>query len=312
MCWRVRRKRRDFSSSDPNQPNQRRSGKFTKLRGRSKPEPVFSLKDTQLDLIASRSSGIRALQIVTQSPQADRSQLHSTALPDPFQDSPNTGHSSASGLNRSNMLEDNATLRSPLEPALDRGAPARYSVVPPLPSQDGFRQYTSAMATQPVPLEHPNSTRSTARGPLILHDALPTNGQEAGANEVPDLKRETLAHLGEVGSTALASSGLIARPSAASAPIGRRRRREGDELDYMVHRDAGRIEQPPARTQRVVELPPRYEELDWEAERENRPDEDDGDEREDSGARQQSGADASEERETERSRRARSPSRLRQ
>ncbi|BEI85596.1 hypothetical protein CcaverHIS002_0509970 [Cutaneotrichosporon cavernicola] len=70
------------------------------------------------------------------------------------------------------------------------------------------------------------------RGPLVLHDPL-------AGSEVDTLKRDTLAMPRGEGS----------RP---------RRRRTDAEDEVIVHRDAGRV--------RPIELPPRYDELDWDAE----------------------------------------------
>lgn len=94
-------------------------------------------------------------------------------------------------------------------------------------------------------------TVSTHR-PLMLHNrsmGLPFDTEE---DEMPDLKREVLA-LPES-----ASSG------SARRPVPGQRRRRTEELEYVVHRDAGRVRNETEEGRRVLELPPRYEELTWE------------------------------------------------
>lgn len=139
--------------------------------------------------------------------------------------------------------------------------------------------------------------RSRAAGPLVLHDPtsrsvdLSTEGGgsdvEEGAREfgqgergrasegVADLKRETLAISSPSPSspnTSLTSpsSTMMTRslpPGAASGP-GRRRRTQPreQEMEYMVHRDAGRVPVAPRTSAGVLELPPRYEEVNWSEE----------------------------------------------
>lgn len=115
------------------------------------------------------------------------------------------------------------------------------------------------------------TTALSASRPLMLHDRtadLPYERGDRGAElddedeDLPELKRDTLA-MGEASANAgPASSG---RRSAGPGP-GRRRRRD-EELEYVVHRDAGRVQpRQPEAGRRVLELPPRYEELDWDGE----------------------------------------------
>lgn len=139
----------------------------------------------------------------------------------------------------------------------------------------------------------------SSRGRLALHDAFNSTIDDAGTYEedidMPDLKRDTLAYLDRdptaASATASASRtgmGPSSRLRGASAdqlgPAGqrgpgtmrygqsgmgmgnipgerRRRRTEmdgfGGETEYVLHRDAGRA---------VMELPPRYDEVNWEGE----------------------------------------------
>ena len=115
----------------------------------------------------------------------------------------------------------------------------------------------------PLPL---GSMPSSAHRSLVLHNGDATNsstlseGQEDDG-DMPDLKRETLAMSGP--GSSMQSSPTTTGVSAA-APRARRRRDE--ELEYLVHRDAGRVYRPTREERRVLELPPRYEELNWEQE----------------------------------------------
>lgn len=86
---------------------------------------------------------------------------------------------------------------------------------------------------------------------------LPFEGEEE-EGDVSELKRETLA-MGE----SSGSTGVPTPRRQGTAPP--RRRRDRDEgMDYVVHRDAGRVRNEPDDGRRVLELPPRYEELNWE------------------------------------------------
>lgn len=83
---------------------------------------------------------------------------------------------------------------------------------------------------------------------------------EVGAeDDLPDLKRETLA-MGESTPTGTSISAGSRRPG----PAQRRRRDREEGMDYVVHRDAGRVRNSTEEGRRVFELPPRYDELNWE------------------------------------------------
>nr|XP_018259985.1 uncharacterized protein I303_08057 [Kwoniella dejecticola CBS 10117]OBR82143.1 hypothetical protein I303_08057 [Kwoniella dejecticola CBS 10117] len=117
------------------------------------------------------------------------------------------------------------------------------------------------------------SSRSGGPLPLQLHDGYQNEEDE----DISDLKRDTIAYLGEGGSSnthAHRQRQNVVSPSVASAPPGRRRRperqqREEQEMEFRIHRDAGRIQ--PDEHERaqsnVMELPPRYDEVNWEEER---------------------------------------------
>jgi hypothetical protein len=65
----------------------------------------------------------------------------------------------------------------------------------------------------------------------------PTQSRPPGDSDVTDLKLETIAQFDRDGNRMAGSS-----------------RQHEEEMEYVVHRDAGRVR----------ELPPRYEELKWE------------------------------------------------
>lgn len=122
----------------------------------------------------------------------------------------------------------------------------------------------------------------SSRGRLALHDALnsPVNGGATGAStlhspryeddiDLPDLKRETLAYLdqdrepvqrgmpsGRGGSSRRADQ----QPQSGFGGGRRRTAPRETETEYVLHRDAGRA---------VMELPPRYDEVNWEGDGES-------------------------------------------
>ncbi|ODN99416.1 hypothetical protein L198_03258 [Cryptococcus wingfieldii CBS 7118] len=105
-------------------------------------------------------------------------------------------------------------------------------------------------------------------GPLVLHDPTTRDvdaSTEGGGDEedVTDLKRDTLATTGQQPQIRLRTA-QSRQGSAGSGPPSatvRRRRQEEQEMEFMVHRDAGRV--VPPRSANVLELPPRYEEVQW-------------------------------------------------
>ncbi|ORX41178.1 hypothetical protein BD324DRAFT_47138 [Kockovaella imperatae] len=74
--------------------------------------------------------------------------------------------------------------------------------------------------------------------------------------DISDLKLETIA--------AVDQGGLASSSTGGARSRRRRPRRIEGETEYVVHRDAGRIHGGQSEHVRRVELPPRYEELNWE------------------------------------------------
>jgi len=92
----------------------------------------------------------------------------------------------------------------------------------------------------------------------MLHDRDMGMPFEEEEEDMPDLKRETLA----MGESQIAGPG----PGTAGRRGQPRRRQRDVEMEYVVHRDAGRVRNETNEGRRVLELPPRYEELNWEGE----------------------------------------------
>lgn len=137
------------------------------------------------------------------------------------------------------------------------------------------------------PVDSPAWRQTSRRGPLTLHDPTVLAGTadlaedpEGDGEALTDLKRDTLAMAGSSraqGSQSLPPGAAPPRNLLAQAqaqgranPRARRRGEEDQEMQYVVHRDGGRVrpDQLPARSTPTVELPPRYEELDWDEIRE--------------------------------------------
>lgn len=175
--------------------------------------------------------------------------------------------------------------------------------------QHGYDSPQRSSLTDTYSLGHSTVPTVSTHRPLRLHDrtfglGFPDDEDDrdggAAEDDVPELKRDILA-LGEASGSGSGQTGAVPEGTAmspvgppsgnASLPpgvgagdiaamagtgslnSGRRRRARPDdrELEYMVHRDAGRLAvgtAPPGGERRVLELPPRYEELDWERERE--------------------------------------------
>nr|XP_019051335.1 hypothetical protein I302_01784 [Kwoniella bestiolae CBS 10118]OCF30265.1 hypothetical protein I302_01784 [Kwoniella bestiolae CBS 10118] len=114
------------------------------------------------------------------------------------------------------------------------------------------------------------NSRAGRAGPLHLHEH---DEQE----DTTELKRDTIACLdsGEPEGEGEGGTSTNPRaPSAISAPPGRRRRPRQQtqdqerEVEFRIHRDAGRVQPEQTQEQEVMELPPRYDEVNWEEERE--------------------------------------------
>ncbi|OWZ55992.1 hypothetical protein C349_00690 [Cryptococcus neoformans var. grubii Br795] len=160
--------------------------------------------------------------------------------------------------------------------------------------------------------------RSRTPGPLVLHDPTSrsvdlsaegsdgdTEGRarefrhgsgERASEDIADLKRETLAISSPSPSSpntsfTSPSSTTMTRslpPLATSGPGRRRRQPREQEMGYMVHRDAGRVPVASRTGAEVLELPPRYEEVNWsEEERREREDRERGREQEEGSGREE-------------------------
>ncbi|WOO78788.1 uncharacterized protein LOC62_02G002326 [Vanrija pseudolonga] len=129
--------------------------------------------------------------------------------------------------------------RAPESSSSDRLGDIRTDLIGRPPSLDQLIAYPALAVTPP-------------RRGLQLHDP-----EEAGSEALGQLKRDTLA-------------ALDGQPGSPTAPVPGpslpRRRRERGEATYLVHRDAGRVLGGPRRPRNVLELPPRYEELNWDEE----------------------------------------------
>jgi hypothetical protein len=254
-------------------------------RSRAEAYNPGSSEENQLDLIASRSSREDDAAGVG---HIDRRELvpivTSLRATSPFDDSPTSMPISAGGAGRSRVLLPLAPSRSTtFDSAVDVPSPVSDVTRGRNASQDALLGYAAYNYDVPPPLP-PQRERSRAvrgGGILRLHDASGSGGQtgidgEEGEveEEVSDLKRDTLAFLGEEPPIRTNTNintnreGELPRRAATATPSGRRRRQSGEqrEMEYMVHRDAGRVRTNDAGTGRVLELPPRYEELDWDEE----------------------------------------------
>ena len=248
FCYRARRRRRADALSTAKYPSGGSLGKLTRSNADAYGDDHNS-SDYPLDLIASRDGRV-VVPIMTDS--TDRV------------DSP-VGFSPANTLDsRSRMLigqtptsttGSHDPFLSPTSPtegrhAFPRGEFARQSSTDPLlaGSMAGF--------STPTGTDTFTGSALSSHRPLMLHDrdmSLPF--EEDDEADVTDLKRETLA-MGE-GQVAPGPSGRRAPP---------RRRQRDEETEYVVHRDAGRVRNEAGDGRRVLELPPRYEELNWEGE----------------------------------------------
>jgi hypothetical protein len=184
---------------------------------------------------------------------------------DPYD--PNLRNSSGSGDTQMDLLGTNRGLRvdtsaptSPTDPfgtpTSPRGygfvqGPSRSSTFDTMsPTGTGTVGSLGRQSSQEALLSHATPTlrsqtaspamRSATARRLALHD-IDTFGEE---DESSDLKRETLAV-------------LETQPGSSNNNNRRQRqqRRDDIEMEYVVHRDGGRAR---------VELPPRYDEVEWE------------------------------------------------
>lgn len=95
---------------------------------------------------------------------------------------------------------------------------------------------------------------TTRRLGLTLHDHEHDHDTFGEEEESSDLKRETLAALDTQPGSSHANNGGNFNGNG-SGNRRQRQRRDDIEMEYVVHRDGGRAR---------VELPPRYDEVQWE------------------------------------------------
>ncbi|GFZ48211.1 hypothetical protein JCM24511_05959 [Saitozyma sp. JCM 24511] len=283
---RVRRRRRAAALAAP----------FPINSGKGASGNEMSPSDTPLDLIASRDGSRSLAPINTSLPSGagaagQRSATSPTSSSDPFGDETPSRTLLSS---RTGTLDDTMQ-SSPISPIRGRHRDEilRSTAMGRHESQEALLRHGSTISS---PLDayngggtgtFPSLPSISTHRPLMLHDR--TLGLPDEENEEPedlaDLKRETLAYLGQgqhSGSSRGAGAGAGAEGEAipmqnrqgggggGAGGQGRRRRTDDREMEYVVHRDAGRVDatQQGGQAPRVLELPPRYEELDWDAERE--------------------------------------------
>lgn len=105
---------------------------------------------------------------------------------------------------------------------------------------------------------NPNNSMTVPRGGGV------NSYDDYGQEDLPDLKLETLAQFGGSG---VESSGQMGEGREVGSGSSRRvlAGRRQEDLEYVVHQDAGRVLRSPVEDERrVLELPPRYHELRWE------------------------------------------------
>ncbi|ORY29633.1 hypothetical protein BCR39DRAFT_588215 [Naematelia encephala] len=251
ICWFCRRRIQRRRAAQP-----QAAGSFaTPNKNRPYEDDGQATPETQLDLISSRdaSSARRGLApLITGSGQPNSPSEFTPTIYDPFGD--------ASGGRRGSLVPsrtvtfddaESSPISSPVRgPDNVRDTPQRQS------SSEDMLLPRLPRVSSPF-----DSSHSATRGPLRLHEVPRSDGdedEEGDGDDVPELKRDILT-MGE-GTGTMSSSASGTTSSATGRRIRRRQDREGD-VEYMVHRDAGRVSAPPGR---VMELPPRYEEVDWE------------------------------------------------
>ncbi|WVF68146.1 hypothetical protein IAT40_002909 [Kwoniella sp. CBS 6097] len=284
MCRRARR---------------RRQQRVTAYGGKPKGvDQLTSSSQTPLDLIQSRDRADPPplTPLLTDNSTSASSTVVSPT--NPFADPNTTKQGFASGFgpgpSRSNTLDD---LNSPISPIhnLPPGTNMhrQYSQDPLLahyprtaspPPIHGYRDDRNRGRDPDIDQTyiggtlHSNTTGSgpympSRRGPLTLHDASGTGTYDtSGAieDEPSDLKRDTIAILGGgSGQQRSHTSRGIPGQSSETGP-GRRRRNNQSahdeaEFELMVHQDAGRVQPEENGTSptNVLELPPRYDEVNW-------------------------------------------------
>jgi hypothetical protein len=179
---------------------------------------------------------------------------------DPFRDTPL--HERYRGFSRLDSSVPSPTvLTAPLgfaQPGASSSTPSSPTAgtfTQSLPKQGTFSSFGMGRhASQEALLQiSPSSPLSPIHGPRTYNMGSASSRMrpsalrhETAAENVSELKRDTLAYLGEEQGSS--------RGRSVTAPM-RSREEDEAEMEYVVHRDAGR---------RVMELPPRYEELNWD------------------------------------------------
>lgn len=296
FCCRIRRRRVARRSVAPYYASGKRESSVKSL-----PLDMNGQPDTPMELLSSRGrSTLEPITMVPHLSHVDTSRtLDSPASDDTMRSPRQSLLGSSQTPTMSRPLDRSWANASPGQSAFSSVDLKGESVSSGHPMRDLVRGMSSD-ALLGAPMGYMDSVRHRSvetPGPsrrLVLHagsggrnadvwdDADSVEGEQGDAGEgaerrddVPDLKRETLAYLGgdaEPGSPgqrvpattpvqAETERGGIVLPAAN----GRRRRPQERETEYVVHRDAGRVPGSAgqgARRTRTVELPPRYDELE--------------------------------------------------
>ncbi|WWC98789.1 hypothetical protein V866_005682 [Kwoniella sp. B9012] len=305
LCRRARNRRRlnatAFISGNKKNKNQNQTNpdQFTTLGSGSGSE-------TPLDLIASRNDGsglgsgnpprLSPLVLPDGRPTStggngDHSATHTPISPlNPFDDR----NSKIPFLPNSNSTMTD-TYSSPVSPIRGGSAndmvrhPSQDALLPlvgfdhsrndSVPVGNGTYQSTQGLTSSGTGTgTYLTSISRIGRGPLQLHEH--ERGHE-DEEDTMDLKRDTIAYLDSADGPGTGPGGPSGNrngaQSVASAPSGVGRRRqprpprqqtEEREMEFRIHRDAGRVRVNPDENVDVMELPPRYDEVNWEEERE--------------------------------------------
>lgn len=203
--------------------------------------------DTQLDLLGN--NGLR-LDTSNTTPSAPGSPIGA-----------GTGYGTATSTSPTNPFStpiENRHFTYPLGPGPGTGGPSRSSTLdnmsPIGTSTIGRQSSREALLSHGGTLTPTMRSQATARR-LALHDGFGEEDEQE--EESSDLKRETLAALeGQPATGTSGTSGNNSTNTGRRSAAASRRRQEDVETEYVVHQDAGRVDR--------VELPPRYDEVQWE------------------------------------------------
>ncbi|WWC72374.1 uncharacterized protein I206_106336 [Kwoniella pini CBS 10737] len=292
MCRRARNRRRAAAANDTSGigKKNRRSQRNSKILAA---EQLDAESETPLDLIASRNGGSANAQspprlsplILGEDTYNSHGQAQSQSTPisplNPFDDTPSK-QPFLPGPSRSTTLDGGTDTWSslPVSPVRGRGNPmtrqSSQDALLPLTPMDGFAPRidstvtngTGTWQTTQSPINTGTYLSSRSGGPLQLHEGY----QHEDDEDVSDLKRDTIAYLGGSPSNQQQQSQRRANtPTTALGSSGpnrrRRQQREEQEMEFRIHRDAGRVQPDEHTNQNITELPPRYDEVNWEEER---------------------------------------------